>query len=160
MSWLAKLIIRQAKKTPYSHLEHADGTLYMARWWLFQTRWLSARVHHIASADYDRHMHDHPFSFLSILLDGWYVEHRPLTIDPCFGARGIESVRVTVRKTGSVAYRSTSDRHLIAQVPVGGVWTLVFLSSRRQWWGFYTPEGKVHWKDYCSVHAAGEAKQL
>jgi len=153
MNWLARLIIWQAKKTPYTHLEHADGTLYMGRWWLFQTRWLSCRVHHIASADYDRHFHDHPFSFVSVLLHGWYVEKRPVAIDPCFfGDEDSEEAFEARRTAGSIALRRTTDRHLISEVNPGGTWTLVFLSPRRQWWGFYTPAGKIHWRDYCSVH--------
>lgn len=159
MNWLARLIIRQAKKRPYTHLLHADGSLYMGRWWLFQTRWISARVHHIASSDYDRHMHDHPFSFVSIILHGWYIENRPRTIDPCFVTnRDFEASINRMRKCWSIAFRRSSDRHLISQVPVDGVWTLVFLSPRRQWWGFYTPAGKIHWREYCSVHSPQETK--
>jgi hypothetical protein len=62
MRWLADLIIRRAMRTPSrkGHLFHADGSVYMTRWQLFETRWLSARVHYIATPDNDRHLHDHP----------------------------------------------------------------------------------------------------
>ena len=154
MNMIANLIIRLAKRTPYFHLYHKDDSLYMGRWWLFQTRWLSCRVHHIASADYDRHFHDHPFSFVSIVLRGWYREQRPSQIQPCFLSDGQELSYGTDRKAWSTAYRSTSDRHLISEVSPGGVWTLVFMSPKRQWWGFFTPSGKIYYKDYIG----GDAK--
>lgn len=167
LRFLADIIIRLAQRNPYSPIVHSDGTLYMGRWWLMP-RWalepdpespdalkvkpwlpFSIRVHHIATADYDRHFHDHPFSFVSIILRGWYIESRPRTLDPCFVTnRDFEASQVTSRMAGSVAYRRCTDRHLIKDVPVGGAWTLVFLTRRLQWWGFYTPAGKVHWKDY------------
>lgn len=158
MDRLAGAVIRQAQRTPYRHLLHADGSLYMGRWWLFRTRWLSARVHHIASPDYDRHMHDHPFSFVSIILRGEYVENRPQKVEPCFigNGRDWEACTKLLRTTGSVAYRRCTQRHLISWVSDGGAWTLVFMTPKRQWWGFYTPAGKVFWQDYCSVHDASE----
>lgn len=155
MNFIAKAIIRLAQRTPYTHLFHADNSLYMGRWWLFQTRWLNARVHRIATPDYDRHFHDHPFSFVSIILSGWYIEERPVSVDPCFVPNwDFEASIPTMRKCWSIAFRRASDRHKIANVPRGGVWTLVFLFPKKQWWGFYTRKGKVFWKDYESVHGA------
>jgi hypothetical protein len=32
-------------------------------------------------------------------------------------------------------------------------WTLMIYGPIRQWWGFFTPRGKVYWRDYPSVIA-------
>lgn len=137
------------------HLYHADGTFYMRRWKVFETRWLSCRLHHLATADYDRHFHDHPWPFVSVLLHGWYVEHRPWSVVPCFRHDdGFEDPREVVRKRGSVAFRRAQDRHRVAQV-VPDTYSLFIYFGKAQSWGFYTPAGKVHWEDYESVHAAG-----
>lgn len=183
-AYLATWLINRAKRTPYFHLHHADGSLYMERYWLvpfpdtnvagcFVARWwqpliwllqrldIAARIHCIHTPDLDRHLHDHPWSFISVVLRGYYVEQRPITIKPCFddevnpflGYReDVELTRPGARRQGSIAYRRSTDRHCISYVPMDGVWTLFITFRKVQWWGFYTPKGKVYWEDYESVH--------
>lgn len=154
LGWCADRLIRRALRTPYFHLLHDDGSLYMERYWLFRSRWLSARIHHLCTPDYDRHLHDHPWTFLSVVLRGGYVELRPADIEPQFYDDGIEPAVVGARKAGSVAIRFATDRHLIQHVEPD-TWTLFITLSKVQWWGFHTPRGKVHWRDYESVHNNG-----
>jgi len=145
---LIRLLTRRGEYRK-GHIHGPDGTLYMERFALFETRWLSARVHHIVRPDMDRHMHDHPAPFLSLVLKGWYREARPMTVEPCFYGCDDEIEFLTTRKAGSIAYRPATERHRITMVSPGGVWTVfVFIGGRRQWWGFFTPAGKVHWQDY------------
>lgn len=166
------LIIRLAKRTPYMHLYHADGTLYMERYWLvprfmltrvpdglgwelkpWAKTWPTLRIHHIHTPDNDRHMHNHPWSFISLVLRGGYEEHRPLIEDPerpLFALNGREYHTLNVRKPGSVALRFTTDRHLIAKVDVGGAITLVGTAGKAQAWGFFTETGYVPWRVYDS----------
>jgi hypothetical protein len=167
-------IIALGKRHPYTHLFHADGDPYMRRYWLMP-RWLlqelrenpydasttyykpkrwvpfSLRIHQIVTADYDKHMHDHPWSFLSLVLRGWYVEARPITTEPCFSGYQDEASFIEDRTPGTVAFRRATDRHRILQVSFD-CWTLVVLGPKRHWWGFFTPAGKIHWKEYPSVH--------
>lgn len=154
-------LIARAKRTPYFHLHHADGSLYMERYWLFRTRWCSAKIHGIHTPDLDRAMHDHPWSFISLVLRGAYIETRPL--DPympdffSIGDFGDFGERCTehYRGAGSVAFRRYSDRHRITLVATWEeipVWTLFITFPKRQAWGFYTPEGKTWWWVYESVH--------
>lgn len=154
MSLVADLIIRMAMRRAYSkgHLLHADGSLYMGRYSLFETRWLTARVHHLATPDWDRALHDHPWPFVSIVLRGAYIEARPYQIEPCFEGDG-EWLCESWRIPGSLAFRRPTDRHRITHVNAN-TWTLFITGPKRQWWGFYTPNGKVHWRDYESVHTA------
>jgi hypothetical protein len=41
------------------------------------TRFGGVKLHHILRSDDDRDLHDHPWSFLSIVLKGGYWEHTP-----------------------------------------------------------------------------------
>lgn len=151
------------------HLYHADNSLYMGRWNFFRARLMWPRLHHIATPDLDRHLHDHPAHFLSIVLAGSYVEARPVGIDPCWEPasrwNGIEweadlqeRVTLTTRYPGSVAFRWSTDRHRIVHVEPGTFTLFIFLGGKRCWWGFYTPMGKIWWRDYPSVHDAGQLK--
>lgn len=160
---LVTAMVRFAQRTPYEHLYHADGTLYMGRWWLLQPRWwtlgIAVRVHHIATPDLDRHLHDHPWPFLSIVLRGWYVESRPISRAPCFREDADEEIcYLTQRHAGSVAYRASTDRHRIIHLSQESVWTVVITGPKsRTWWGFFTRAGKIYWRDYPSVHETGQA---
>lgn len=158
MRWLLTVLVDAlidfARRTPYSHLYHADESLYMERWWVIRPRaWLpfALRVHHIATHDLDPHCHDHPWSFVSLVLRGRYIEARPVDLDPCFLGE-YENVGFTERKAGSIAFRRCVDRHRIIHVSPD-CYTLVLTTKKLHAWGFFTPHGKVHWKQYPSCHA-------
>jgi hypothetical protein len=150
---LCKFLAHHLPVYRQGHLFHADGSLYMGRWKVFETRWLSARLHLIATPDYDRHLHDHPWPFLSLVLCGSYIEFSAANIEPCFlGSE--ECALQTERRAGSFGYRRATHRHRIVTVDPG-TFTLFIYGRKAQWWGFYTPAGKVHWQAYESCHAAG-----
>lgn len=151
MNWLVRLLRRFAEEYREGHLYHWDGSFYMERYGLFETRWLSARLHRIATPDFDRDMHDHPWPFVSVLLQGAYVEERPTfpTRVDCENARS-----VNLREAPSIAFRWHTDRHVISAV-AGDVWSLFIYGPKLQWWGFITKDGKVPWRKYESVHANG-----
>ena len=149
LQWLQ----RRAERTPYFHIYGPDGRLYMRRWWLLP-KWclrvdpkcgalmpkpwmpFSIRLHHIMRPDADRHLHDHPFNFRSILLQGWYVERRP------DGGRTI---------TSGETYRAPATRwHRISQLSEGGVWSLFIMGRRVNDWGFLVDGEKVPWQRYLS----------
>ncbi len=146
MAWLQ----RRAARTPYFDIYGPGGTLYMRRWWLMP-RWclrfdpllgypmpkpwmpFSVRVHHIVRPDADRHLHDHPFNFRT-LLQGWNVELRP------DGGRTI---------TAGETYRAPATRwHRISQLSEGGVWSLFIMGRRVNDWGFLVDGEKVPWREY------------
>lgn len=159
MNWLVDRLIARAKRTPYTHLYHGDGSAYMERYWLRgpdkNGKWprIAVRIHWIATPDHDRVLHDHPWAFISIVLRGHYNELRPVDRAPCFPKNSDhESTYYTWRRPGSVAFRWWTDRHRINYVSPGGVWTFFISFPYRQWWGFYTKHGKVYYKDYETVH--------
>jgi hypothetical protein len=178
---LVNWLIARAHRTPYFHLHDKNGDLYMARYWLvpyaslteagchiatwrqpftwlLQKLGIAIRVHHIHREDRDRHMHDHPWSFVSVVLRGWYVEAQPMYPDEfkTWEDSGIEMASIDFRRQGSLAYRPVGTRHRIVQVPVDGVVTLFITFRYRQSWGFYTPQGKVPWRDYLAEEGSGQ----
>jgi hypothetical protein len=180
-NWTVDRLIALAKRTPYFHLHHGDGTLYMERYWLvpfissehvgcYAMRWwrepfgwlcqrfgIAMRIHVIHTPDLDRALHDHPWNFVSVVLRGWYTELRPIDNgQPCFAEHelsdgGEELTWIIHRAERSVAFRRATDRHRIINQSARCV-TLFITGPKRQWWGFYTPSGKVYYKDYDSVH--------
>ncbi len=107
---------------------------YLTRWRILQTPWFGVFLHAIRLPDQDRHLHDHPWSFVSLVLRGTYVEQRPGSI--------------TARRAGSVAFRRAVDLHRILALHKSPVWTLVFVGPRRRRWGFQTREGWIESGEY------------
>lgn len=173
MKWLVEFLIWLSKRTPYFDIyNEADGSLYMGRNWLMPRclltpdpdndgalkpkRWLpiAMRLHHIARPDLDRDFHDHPWTFISLVLRGGYLEQRPSSTVPNWrqGKTGYEEDCYEMwRMPGSIGLRRYTDRHRISYVLPDTV-TLVVVLRKRQSWGFFTLAGKVHWRDYASVH--------
>lgn len=174
--WVKRLIealvdrlIWTAERTPYFDIHNeADGSLYMGRDWLMPAwllaydhqekalkpkRWLpfALRLHHIARPDLDRAFHDHPSTFISLVLRGGYAELRPTSAVPNWRDGGEEDGYTITRLPGSIAMRRYTDRHRIVSV-LPDTRTLVLWFRKRQSWGFFTPAGKIHWRDYASVH--------
>jgi hypothetical protein len=130
-----------ARRRPYFHLPG-----YMDRWWLVPPGWhlpFTIRFHRILRADNERDMHDHPWAFRTMLLEGWYVEER----------HGV----VRRLSAGMTATCDLGEFHRISQVSDGGVLTLVVLRAKGSSWGFLTPEGWVHWRKYSASEWEAEA---
>lgn len=142
-------IIRSAQKRPYFHLEG-----YMERWWFFRTPFLRARVHHILRSDRDRHLHDHPWWYISIILKGSYTEVMPLRFadePPELQGEDYRHGDMLQRDTygpGSIRFRRGSTFHRLEVQPGESVWTLFIIGPKRRDWGFMTEIGKIGWKDY------------
>ena len=92
MKLVLRLLLRLARPYRKGDLLHPDGSPYMERRTLFESEFLSARLHHIVSRDRDPHMHDHPWNFLSVVLTGGYWEARPQhPLTPTFDDFGFEA---------------------------------------------------------------------
>lgn len=143
---ISDALIARAVRTPYFHLEG-----YMERFWLFRPRWWTffcgARVHHILRSDFDRHLHDHPWPFITVILKGGYFEERPLFRDYPASLTHEPTV-IHWHGPGSVLLRSARARHRLSLPQHRSTWTLFISGPRSQSWGFYTKAGKVHWSEY------------
>lgn len=146
--WLVRLLISLAERTPYFHIHGPDGAFYMGRWWLLRgqaagdecplwLRWLpmAIRIHWIVRPDSDRHLHDHPFDYRTVILRGWYVE------EDVFGERHF-------RRAGDTVSARAQTFHRIAEVSPGGVWTMFICGRRRHTWGFLVDGHKVDYRRY------------
>ena len=147
-------IIRRAMRTPYVHLAG-----YMERFWLLRLGQrgggqsgpyplIGARVHHILRSDDDRHFHDHPWWYLTIILRGGYWEIRPVRVDGV-----VTCVRRTWHGPGSILLRRAASWHRL-ELPEGQTaWTLFCTGPKVQHWGFLVRGAKVHWREYLGVPA-------
>ncbi len=158
-------LVRRGKRTPYTHIHGEDGSLYMARYWIFnrydvrprawwRDKLPSVRLHYIRRPDADRHMHDHPWDARSIVLKGWYAEVRPHDTESLRQPlSGLASARFFMRKPGTTATIGFGEFHRITQVPPDGVWTLFITWKYRGTWGFLVDGQKVPYKEYLGDRA-------
>lgn len=140
-------------------IRHEDGTPYMIRR-AINTPLFGIKLHHILLSDEDRDCHDHPWSFLSIILWGGYWEHMPVEqawhrCRTTLYAGGYEVVgeghSETARKwfgPGSVLWRPLPSTHRL-ELPAGRTaWSLVLTGPKRREWGFHTICGWIPWTQY------------
>jgi hypothetical protein len=126
---------------------------YMLRWYLIpRNRWFNVYLHKFLRDDDDRALHDHPWSFVSIVLSGEYYEWMPDTEAESHGLKNV--IRRTRRAAGSIAFRSAEHRHMV-QLPKRKsdgepvpCWTLVFTGRKWREWGFWCPKGFVPWHEF------------
>ena len=122
---------------------------YLIRWYVIPRNPIfNIYLHRFLRSDDDRALHDHPWTSLSILLAGSYIEHT-------ISAGGIE---VRTRRTagdwklrlfGSLAHRLELDR--------GECWTLFITGPRYRAWGFHCPKiGWVPWQKFTASNRPGE----
>ncbi len=144
------------KKIIYRH----DKDPYMIRYTLLTCKWFSIKIHKILLSDYDCH-HDHPWSFITFILKGGYVEHRTKWVRISDMPNGsiyqkhiidLEGERVGLQSSRlysrwSLLYRTAEYTHqLEIHQPV---WTFVITFKKVRQWGFWTKlSGWLHWKDY------------
>mgnify|MGYP001594992039 CR=1 FL=1 len=102
---------------------------------VLSTPWGTLRLHRIMRSDADRHLHDHPWDFTSLLLSGGYNELLDGGCREC--------------PRWSIVSHKAEDRH--ALVLDGPVTTLVLTGPIRRDWGFHTEDGWIHFRDYQSV---------
>jgi hypothetical protein len=114
-----------------------DGP-YLTRLNIVQTPLFSIMLHWIHRPDPQPDMHDHPVSFLSIVLRGWYREQVP------FG-RIIDVRRIKTVKWFN--FKRATDAHCIIDVKSPLI-TLVITGPVRREWGFYTSNEWVPWREY------------
>lgn len=128
--------------------------------------------HHFHSADGDRHVHSHPFSFTTTVLHGWYREEIHNDGDDFYDLISVAShlageryliAAVKEAMNGGPScvcvglHRQADHWHRIAEV-APNTWTMVVVDpARRDEWHFRGPDGSLKaekssgrfwWKDY------------
>lgn len=120
---------------------------YITRLHLIKTPWFAVCLHWINQPDPEPHLHDHPVSFLSIILRGGYDEHRAKgNYHEIYEHRWFNWIRAT-----------PDDRHRIIYCEPGTL-TLCFMGPKTREWGFHTENGWVYWKTYHHAQRAEKAR--
>lgn len=181
-----------AQRTPYYHIGD-----YMQRFWVLGdrcprrnadnpqwhgsaggllyrllTRFIAIRAHVTMRSDSDRHLHDHPWWSVSIVVSGGYwevcrptiraykkpdhyrtllanISHYLPTPEICEHA---ESFGIFWRRPGAVVFRRASDAHRLI-LPFGlHAHSLFVMGRKTNAWGFYTERGKVGYREYFAQH--------
>jgi hypothetical protein len=113
---------------------------YITRLHLLKTPWFAICLHWINKPDPEPYLHDHPVSFLSLILRGGYKEFRMID----------KNVTFPTHKWFNLVRARPEDRHTIIEVKPKTL-TLALMGPKVREWGFHTPEGWIHWKDYYTV---------
>lgn len=113
------------------HLDHPEDD-YLSRIKLIQTPWFGIFIHAIRTVDPRPTLHDHPWSFLSIILKGGYYER-------VFAEDG----RIIPRRIKWFNWKplgktpSHKDAHTIFMLDRSPTWTLMFVGPKRRRWGYW-----------------------
>lgn len=136
-------LMRRAQAHPYEPLPG-----YMNRWWLvapgsFLSRFLPLmRFHEILRADDDRHPHDHPWAFRSLILRGYYTEER------WFGDEDGWARFRLFHSAGDTYELPLGEYHRIAATSTEPVLTLCILGQKQDTWGFLVSGQRIQWETY------------
>lgn len=114
------------------------GEPYIVRWFIWGSKGegdggRAIRLHHILQSDSLRDLHDHPYSFFSIILAGGYLEHTEQ------GKRRF--------RPGMINKKEATVLHAL-EIINKPAWTLVCTGKRKREWGFQTKDGWVRWQEY------------
>ncbi|MCV7175095.1 hypothetical protein [Mycolicibacterium sphagni] len=169
--WFTRLISGQP------HQIIGEPTPFLRRWYLLpKTKWFKVYLHQFVRSDDDRALHDHPWSFTSLVLRGGYDE--------------ITENKLIRRRPGSFAFRPATVCHRVVlrprpcpsckgtgigwgRIPSGWLetdcghcdgsgrvgenpsWTLIITGPKVREWGFWCPprvagaaKRFVHWRQW------------
>ena len=114
---------------------------YIRRLHVLKTPWFAICLHWILKPDPEPFLHDHPVTFLSIILRGGYGEKR------WSPKRGYYT---TMHRWFNWIRASQQDRHTINHVKPHTV-TLCFMGPKVREWGFTIPR-RINNNDVFSIH--------
>lgn len=131
------------------------------RWTLVKTRWGKLLLHRFLPNADDRAVHDHPASFVTLVLRGGYDDHVPCSrceglgywwrLDgkrrPCARCEGNGMVLGDRMRPGMVRLRPAEHRHR-TRVGPRGCWTLVLMGPKRREWGFWKDARWWPWAEH------------
>ena len=135
------------KEEIYKELNNKQQ-LYLRRWFIVKSKWFRPKVyiHKFYYPDLDRDPHDHPWNSWIFMISGRYQE---LIYKKTM--EGTLIVRRYFRKGPSIRKMSSTTIHTIARLDSTYVWTLFITGPKHREWGFLTPNGWVHWRNYLKI---------
>ncbi len=138
-----KIIIGLIRKTVL-RIGDQNGPIYLIRYSIFSCPWFSIKLHRIMMSD-DDCQHDHPWSFVSIILWGGYFE---VTSNDQKSTPWIVGFTSKWFGPGSVLWRPAPSPHSLMLPNEKPATTLVITFKKQREWGFITPSGWVKWTEY------------
>lgn len=103
-------------------IKSKTGDVHFKRWQILKTPFGSIWLHAIYKADTDKHLHNHPWDFTSVVLKGSYIEQTPL------GNKR--------QHPGKINVRNGADYHKILEMESPVVYTLFFTTKPKREWGY------------------------
>jgi hypothetical protein len=104
-------------------------SLYLTRWRLIQTPLGGVYLHRFTRPDASPIFHDHPWSFLALVLRGGYVEKRR---NPMTG-----HTTTHTHKAAHFNRMQLVDAHYVASLLRVPTWTIVLVGPHRRKWGYW-----------------------
>lgn len=117
-------------------------TGHIIRLHFIKTPWFAIDLHWIMKPDPEPFLHDHPVSFLSIILKGWYRDYQ---VDY---TKDFRELRDNYHDWFNYIPATFNWRHQINEVSGNGCLTICFMGPKTREWGFHTDNGWKYWKDY------------
>jgi len=109
---------------------------YLVRYRVIQTPWFGLYLHRLGTPDSRATLHDHPWSFVSLVLRGGYTEVR----------RNNRTMGDYLHKVRRLNMMRRDDAHYILKLKREPTWTLLLVGKRRRTWGYWEKqEGQVVW---------------
>jgi hypothetical protein len=109
------------------------GSDHIERLHIVKTPWFAVCLHWMNGPDSSPFEHDHPVSFLSIVLRGGYTETR--------------NGELRERRWFNAIPAKQSDHHRIIAAKPNTV-TLALMGPKVREWGFHTSKGWIGWREY------------
>ena len=134
--------------------DRSTGQDYMHRYYLFlkDRKWFPFNItlHKIVKSD-DPIFHDHPWPYMTIVLDGGYWEHTPI-----FDTEGNKMAEKQVwRGPGSIIIRKANDYHwLELDCMINYATTLFFMGPQQREWGFLSKTKWIKHDEYLNKKKA------
>lgn len=109
------------KHFPHKEIGWAAIGEKFTRYQLVKTRWFNVYLHQLWAPKWHPKCHNHPWSFVTVLLKGGYMEQ--------------EGKCTRWRRPGTILYRSAKHTHNV--ITIGNVsWSLIFTGPKKHDWGF------------------------
>lgn len=102
-------------------------------------------IHFFVPNHVDTDVHDHPRSFVTLVLGGWYLDIAD------------EGAKTELMMRGRVRFRRADHAHRTVAGP-NGAWTLLLMGPITREWGFWHKGRWFYWRDWITNRPASAGK--
>lgn len=113
------------------------------RWEILKVRGWKLMVHRFLPHAEDVDFHDHPASFLTVVLRGCYWDETP----------GADGLRVEEIRAPTIRWRHGTYKHRTV-TRSEGAWTIVLMRPKQRDWGFWRGREWLPWGEYVQRYGA------